>query len=653
MSVFVHSLIIYFLIALCTLNAKPESERVDLYYGVAKGDYLIGNLQGAVKGIEQVLKLDPDYIPALVLNAQIQIDQGSPESALQSVERVIELEPQNLEHLLLKAIVLVNMDQKDNAIHIVQEIKQSTSASNEERQMAGKLLELLLMAQSDWDLVTEIFNQNASDNLEAKTINPELAMEDCLNRANNALLQNDFDTALGAIEKVLGWCDQLSNSSCLKECNNLRMLRIHILTQSGRVNEAIESLQAIAGEQPENFETLVTLASLYASLERWESLQEILKSIAVNPQLQDIVFYLEGRIALAKGRIGTAREKFEAALRILPDQSKKLRASIEFYQAVCFEKVGRLEECDATIIRSLNNGFQPETVEETMVTCRSLMRSGENSRAITLLEGLVLNPVPLPPEFWNMLGRAHMANGSKTLALSAFNQSLRIRPDQVEILALRGSLLRAIGDLEGAAADMENALTVGSENASISYSLGLTYFQMGDLISAKQLLGQSAQQVPDNLGIQLLYSLLAYNTGADKDAQSALETYLANVTALKANESAFYLEYVLIAEKNLQQAIEKLDQRTQSINAAPMLENFLAYAQGKLDRKAVLDAAGHAESPELARKQLCEAAYWLAQHERVRGHTKEATELLELATQIGSKDYSEYLFAQWLLKSQI
>ena len=418
------------------------------------------------------------------------------------------------------------------------------------------------------------------------------------------------------------------------------------------IDQAIEDLQHITGQQPENFEALITLASLYALAEQWNSLQTILTSIAVNPQLQDIVLYFEGRIALANERVGTAREKFESALRLLPENSSQLLASIEFYQAICFEKIGRFEEGAAKIIQSLESGFCPETITDTTTVCRALIRAGETPRAIKQLEALVLNHANLPTEVWNMLGRAHMANNSKTLALSAFNQSLSIQPNQSETLALRGSLLRAIGDLEGAAADMEKAIGMEPENPAIIYSLGLIYFQLGDLVKAKQLIGKSMQQLSGNPGIQLLYALLAYNTEANKgDIQDALEAYLNDTAASQqTNESAFYLEYILIAEKDSREAIRKLQQRIQSTSATPMLRNFFEYIQDKLDRKAVLDAAGHAESPETARKQLCEAAYWLAQHELVHRRNEKATELLRIAIQIGSADYSEYLFAQWQLK---
>ena len=89
------------LLPLLVLHAKPDTPRIEFYYNIAQGNYLIGDLEGAAKGVEQMLKLDPDYVPALALNTRILLDQDAPEQALKYAERAIALDPENLEHQLL------------------------------------------------------------------------------------------------------------------------------------------------------------------------------------------------------------------------------------------------------------------------------------------------------------------------------------------------------------------------------------------------------------------------------------------------------------------------------------------------------------------------------------------------------------------------
>ncbi len=638
-----------FLILLSVLQAKPEATRIEFYYGIAQGNYLIGNLEGASMGVQQMLKLDPDYVPALTLNARILLDQSKPELALNFAERAIALEPDNLEHLLLKALVLGNLNRRKEAIDIVEQVLQSASAESKQHRVASNLLGLFLMAEGNPDKAAEVLNQSYHNDPESNQGNLALADEAYLQKVNQALNQRDFDTAMEAIDQALQLLNDQSGELTIQRQLQLNMLRARILARAGKIDRAIATLQKIANQRPDNMEALITLASLYASTEQWSLLQNILPDIAKEAELQDITLYLEGRIALANNRVGTAREAFEQALRILPDNTGKLRASLEFYLGMCLLKVDRSKEGDAKVIQAINDGFQPETKEEMILASQALLRAKRFQQAITLLEAITLNQMTTATEAWNLLGRAQQANGSTSLALSAFNQSLSIQPNQSDVLALRGSLLRKIGDLEGAIADMQNALQLDPENPALTYSLGLIYLQLGQLDDARRFIEESAKKLTENPGIHLLHALLAYNTGIIDEASSALETYLALVPE-QTNESAFYLEYVQIAQSNSARAIDTLSQRIETSDASPLLINFHAYVGGTLDRKAVLDAAGHAETPEIARQQLCETAYWLAQHERIHARNEKAQELLQLATQIGLPDYPEYQFARWQLQ---
>lgn len=643
-----YRLIVLFLLSVYTVDATADATRIDLYYGIAEGNYLIGDLKGATKGLEQIFKIDPDNIAALTLYTRINLDQGKSEIALNAADRTIALEPLKLQHQLLKALVLGNTDRREEAVHIIEQVMQGATVESEAYRVASKLLGLLLMAGRDWDAAAATFNQIYLENPETAAISLELASEAYLEKANDALNQGAVDAAIDAIDQALEIYASQTDKTSFKQGANLQMMRVRMLTQAGRIDEAITDLQHITGRQPDHLEAFVTLASLYASAGRWNALEGVIAPIAANPDLQDIARYLEGRAALASGRAGTAREKFEQARSLLADGPSQLRSSLEFYHGVCLTKIGRHAAGDAEILQSLNSGFRPETADEAILASRALLRAHQLQPAITILEAITLNPVAPSAEVWALLGRAHLANGSTTLALSAFNQSLSMQTRQAETLALRASLLRKLGDFQGAAADTESAIMLDPDNPALTYSLGLIYFQAGKLNAAEQSIRHSAQRLPDNPGLHLLHALLAYTIDAPAIAQAALDHYLALVPQ-QSNESAFYLEYTLNAQKDPVFAVLRLQQRIESGPPSPALNHFLWYCQQILDRKAVLDVAGHAETAVMARRQMCAAAYWLAQHERALDKSKQAAELLQLACQIGTPDIPEYQLAQWQL----
>jgi tetratricopeptide (TPR) repeat protein len=636
------------LLAVAPLCAKHSPSRIELYHGIAEGNYLIGDLTGAAKGIDEILKIDPDYLPALTLQARVQLDQGNAAAALAAAEQAIRIAPEELQHQLLKALVLGNLKRHPEAIALIEQVIARADAGSDDARAAQQLLGLLRMAEGDWDAAAETFNQVYLAAPEHAASSRQLATEAYLEQARRARSNGTPADAVSALSEALAMYEGESGQESLHARSTLRMLRARALTQLGQLDAAIEDLQVITGQQPDNLEALVTLASLYASAERWQSLQGLLTPLAAQPHLQDIALYLEGRAALAKGRAGTARAKFEAALDLLPDGPSRLRASLHFYRGWCLDQLGRHNEGSVEIRKALDADFRPETGDEAILASRTLLGAKKIQRAITLLEAITLNRASPSAEAWSLLGRAHLADDATALALSALTQSLSIQPAQADTLALRGALLRKLGDLEGAAADTENALLLDPGNPALTYTLGLIRLQQGDLAAAEQRIGLSASRLPENPGIQLLHALLAYNCAAPKTAGAALHHYL-ELVPTKANESAYFLEYALGAANDRSLAILKLSQRTAATDASPALQNFLAYVQGELERKAVLDDAGRAETPEIAQQQLCEAAYWLAQHERLQDDAHAAAELLQLAIQIGSPDMPEFQFATWQL----
>jgi tetratricopeptide (TPR) repeat protein len=636
--------LLLFLFWLSPLSAE-KAERIELYYGIAQGNYLIGDLRGAASGTEQILKIDPDSVPALTLKARIQLDQGKATAALATAERAIALEPENLEHPLLKALILGNLDRRKEALELIESvIAQSTPASDDHR-AANQLMGLIRMAEGNWDAAAESFNRIYLSDPESATTSLKLSSEAYLEKARSALRAGKQQEAITAIDQAIAVYQGKTGQEALLESTNLRMMRARTLAQLGEFDAAISDLQILTGQQPENLEAAITLASLYASAGRWASLEGLIPIIATQPNLQDIALYFEGRASLAKGRVGSARSKFEEAIELR--NQGPLQASLHFYRGLCLDRLERKEEAQAEILTALDADFLPETTEEAVLASRTLIRAKQAARAIPILEALSLNKIAPSAEVWALLGRAHHAEGTTTLAISAFNESLAIDPDQAEIRAIRGSLLRTIGDLEGAGTDYEAACLLDPKNPAYLYALGLVHFQQGQLIEAEQRIGLAAQLLPENAAIQLLDALLAYTIGSPKSAQSALDRSL-KLSPEKPNETAYYLEYALNSDNGL----KKLTQHANQADTSSALKSFHDYCAGQLDRKGVLDTAGRAATPEIAQQQICAAAYWMAQHERQNNRPDTANELLNLALQIGNPDIPEFQFAQWQLKGQ-
>ena len=100
-----------------------------LYYGLAEGNYLIGDLRGAENGINQILRIDPHYLPALKLKSRIQLDRGDGAAALELANTALSLAPDDAQAQLLKALILVQLEQPNEAMSLIEQVRSQAPAT--------------------------------------------------------------------------------------------------------------------------------------------------------------------------------------------------------------------------------------------------------------------------------------------------------------------------------------------------------------------------------------------------------------------------------------------------------------------------------------------------------------------------------------------
>ncbi|MFP4166948.1 MAG: tetratricopeptide repeat protein [Opitutales bacterium] len=512
-----------------------DARRLKLYRGMAEGNYIVGNKEGAARGVEEMLKIDPEYPPALRLERRLQQEREAPDGAIETVREALRSRPEN------------------------------------------------------------------------------------------------------------------ADAETHAQYTELSLLHARGLAQQGNIEEAIKELRQLTGQYPDHLEARITLASLYASAERWSSLTGLLDKLKEHPELRDITLYFEGRTALAENRIGTARAKFEEALEHLPDGSRPLRGNLHFHQAVCQHKLDRPEQSADAILKALEADFRPETAREAIDAGEILLRADEAARAIPILEAVALNNIDASAATWSMLGRARQKNKDPASALSAYNQSIALDPANPDVRALRAGILRELGEFAAAADEYRQALRLDPGNPGFLYALGLTRLRQGQLVKAREALGRAARGLPENPDPRLLHALCAYVTGAHDKAGDSLGTYL-EMTQSKPNTSARFLEYALTLSGDPKKARNRLRKSAGATNAPESLRHYLVSIEQESARKELLKTATQAVGlSEDARRQICETAFWLARHEAHSGNPEQAEALLRIALRNGSPDYPEWQFARWQL----
>ena len=179
-----------------------------------------------------------------------------------------------------------------------------------------------------------------------------------------------------------------TTDSASDEASKLRLARARLLARSGETEAAIQALQSLTRQEPGNLEATLTLVALYASVDRWQSVTQLIPAIAAQPTLVDVALYLEGRTAFASGRIGRARAKFEAALEKQPARANRLSPSLYFYRSECLDALKRPEEARVDLLKAIDSGFRPETNDEALSAARALLRHNAPAHAVALLKPL-------------------------------------------------------------------------------------------------------------------------------------------------------------------------------------------------------------------------------------------------------------------------
>lgn len=419
---------------------------------------------------------------------------------------------------------------------------------------------------------------------------------------------------------------------------------------SDNTEEALSKLQQLLADNPENPEVLLNMATLYAKTGQWSAFESIIKPIEGISQIQDLVNYLRGRLALTRGRAGTARAYFEKALQQLPSREDPLRALIHFHHAICLEKLNRRQSAEEELIQALDFGYQPESEKEAIDAARILLRMGEPNRTIPILQSVALHQSNAKAEIWALLGRAHQAADQSARAVSAYSQSLIVDPEQPDILALRAGLHRSLGQFKSAQQDYCQAIKQSPDNPQFHYAYSLLLIRLGKIDKAYSSLTKASDST-ENLSVNpLLLALLAHSCADLSSARNYISQVIKTQSGDRCNESAYYLDYILTcAAGQYDQALHLLQKRAEAPEASAAIGIFLAYCTGLKTRKEVLDLAGRADTPNQAKRRIAEAAYWMAQHEKQAENSLLSRELLEIVLQSGYPDLFEYQFAAWQL----
>jgi tetratricopeptide (TPR) repeat protein len=356
-------------------------------YAYSQLAFFVGNLKDAAKTIEKVIKLQPGWTEAYILQSNIFVRQGYKAHAIEVLRQTVAAYPDNSTLRMFYARNLVDAKQFDEAVNQFSLLTDDEKFEHEARYALG----LLTLQMNKPKQAEKYFSQLIE--------NKKRVIESQYYLAQSYELQNKLDNAISAYEKV-------RNNQYSFEAE----LRIAlILAKQGHIKDARERLQNISPD----------------------SLDKELR-----------VYLTEGEILNRAKQYSDALNLYTEALQQLPDNNRLLYA-----RALTAEKLDKID----LAVKDLGSIVQrePENAQALNALGYTLIDKTEQLKKGLGYIKKALKLEPDDPAIHDSMGWAYYRLGQYDKALKYLRRAFEKLKD-AEVAAHLGEVLWVAGEREAA-----------------------------------------------------------------------------------------------------------------------------------------------------------------------------------------------------------
>lgn len=258
--------------------------------------------------------------------------------------------------------------------------------------------------------------------------------------------------------------------------------------RSGAFDKAIQILTRVVGQNPDNPQGRLTLASAYAAGKDLPGAITVLEEIVDD---EPRVALALGRYQQEAGRSADAARSYTIALTQQPTNAEiKLRRLTALYEA---------REFTAAAAAAADARKQhPQDLRFLQIQARVLFELNDKAGAIGALEA-AMRAAPTDTQIMFLLVDLYQNSARASDAERVLRQILVTEPANPNALNTLGYQLAMRGEkLDEAIGFVRRALEKNPGNGAFLDSLGWAHFRKGDLDNAEQYLLQAAEKLPGN-----------------------------------------------------------------------------------------------------------------------------------------------------------
>lgn len=274
-------------------------------YAYSQLAFLVGNLDDALATVKKVLKLQPEWTEAYILQSNIFVRQGYKAHAIEVLRQTVEAQEDNTALRMFYARNLVDAKQFDEAVKQFSELTDDEKLQHEARYALG----LLTLQMNKPKEATEYFLQLLED--KKRVVEAQYYL------AQSYELQNELDKAVQSYNEVRD--NQYSFEAGLRVAL--------ILAKQGQVDDARLRLQNMSPDSlDKELRVYLTEGEILNTAKRYEDALELFNEALAQLPDNNRLLYARALTAEKLGQIDLAVKDLEGIVKREPENAQALNA---------------------------------------------------------------------------------------------------------------------------------------------------------------------------------------------------------------------------------------------------------------------------------------------------------------------------------------
>jgi tetratricopeptide (TPR) repeat protein len=427
--------------------------------------YRTGDYDGALRTAEEVVSESPEYVPALMLKAELLNDRKKLPEAIEICKRILKIDPGDRGAAIFLGRLYYSSDRIDDAIGTFEGL----AAKDPGDYVSLDYLSSLYIEKKDFEKARKYLDKTREIRPNLDTTYFKLGLIDEMTERLDDAAKN-YEIAL----------DKNPHNTQARE----RLARVYLKQKS--LGKAIEELETLSKELPGDIDIHVRLGMLYFEEKEYDrAIEEFRLAVKANPEDNTVRYYL--------ALVLEETERFDEAAGELKTIISREPKNINAFLHLAYIYSRLKKDDDAIKIYEEILEFEKEKPEIYLYLAGEYIHKKDYGKAGEILKGAISKFGDNDELYYNLAIVADKTGRFDDM-VAYLRKALEINPENADALNYLGYSYADRGiHLDEAVELITRALKVKPDNGYILDSLGWAYFRQGSLEKALGVIRKAAE----------------------------------------------------------------------------------------------------------------------------------------------------------------